>query len=244
MRPFFSYYGGKWRAAARRYAPPGRDAIVEPFAGAAGFAVRHNARRVVLVDKDPVIVGVWRYLVAVTPSELEALPDLAPGEVVDDLAVPPEARALIGFWLNRGCAYPGRRASQWMRQGASPGSFWGPAVRRRLASQLEGIRHWEVLEGDYWAAPDIEAHWFVDPPYEAAGRHYRYGSDALDYQALGAWCRTRRGRVVVCEQAGATWLPFRSVGAVRTTRRGQRSHEVVWESGSMAQVDLLGHAGG
>jgi hypothetical protein len=37
LKPFFNYYGGKWRVA-RRYAPPEHDLIIEPFAGAAGYA--------------------------------------------------------------------------------------------------------------------------------------------------------------------------------------------------------------
>ena len=40
LRPFFCYYGGKWRAAPK-YPPPEHDTIVEPFAGAAGYATRY-----------------------------------------------------------------------------------------------------------------------------------------------------------------------------------------------------------
>ena len=33
LRPFFSYYGGKWRSAVKHYPAPEFDQIVEPFAG-------------------------------------------------------------------------------------------------------------------------------------------------------------------------------------------------------------------
>ena len=48
-----------------------------------------------LCDVDPIIVGVWRYLIAVSERELRALPDLEPGQCVDDLGLCQEARWLI-----------------------------------------------------------------------------------------------------------------------------------------------------
>lgn len=44
LKPFFTFYGGKWRAAPH-YAPPEFATIVEPFAGAAGYSVRHHTKR-------------------------------------------------------------------------------------------------------------------------------------------------------------------------------------------------------
>ena len=75
------------------------------------------------------------------------------------------------------------------------------------------------------------ATWFIDPPYQNAGKHYRFGSSQLDYPALAAWCQTREGQVIVCEQGGATWLPFQVLSDVKTTRAGQRSIEVIYLQG-------------
>ena len=72
LRPFFCYYGGKWRAAPK-YPAPEHDTIVEPFAGAAGYATRYPDRKVVLVERDPVIAGLWRYLTKVSPAEIERM---------------------------------------------------------------------------------------------------------------------------------------------------------------------------
>jgi hypothetical protein len=46
LRPFWRYYGGKWRAAPR-YPRPTHDTIIEPFAGAAttGVAALLEGRR-------------------------------------------------------------------------------------------------------------------------------------------------------------------------------------------------------
>ena len=33
LRPFFGFYGGKWRDSPRHYPPPAHTRIIEPFAG-------------------------------------------------------------------------------------------------------------------------------------------------------------------------------------------------------------------
>lgn len=227
MRPFFSFYGGKWRDASR-YPEPAHCSIIEPFAGSAGYSLRHASANVTLCDLDPDLAAVWRYLVAVKAAEILRLPDIQAQESTDDLAVPEEARLLIGFWLNRGSSTSKKSPSSWMRQGVRPGSFWGTRVRNTIASQVDRIRHWKIIEGGYQKCLNVDATWFIDPPYQIAGRHYRHGSSAIDYVQLAHWCRSRRGRVIVCEAAGSSWLPFRSMGCTKTTRKAHRSSEAVW----------------
>jgi hypothetical protein len=224
LKPFFSFYGAKWRSAPH-YPPPTHRTIIEPFAGSAGYAVRHHDRAVVLVDADPIIAGLWRYLIDVSAAEVRALPSVV--EHVDEIVGPQEARWLVGFWLNKGTESPRLRPSAGMRrlQAGRPGTFWGEVIRERIASQVEQIRHWRVIEGDYSTAPDIEATWLIDPPYADKGSYYRVKFSR--YDELGAWCRTRRGQVIACEQHGATWLPFRTLDARTKSTRGV-SHEVVW----------------
>ena len=118
-----------------------------------------------------------------------------------------------------------------MRSGTRPNSYWGTTIRERIASQLQAVRHWEILYGDYNSAPDIEATWFIDPPYEIAGKLYRHGSDDIDYKALGDWCRSLRGQVMVCENVGASWLPFVPFMTAKSTpgKRGKsKSAEAIW----------------
>lgn len=234
LRPFFGYYGGKWRDAPRYYPQPAHDTIVEPFAGSAGFSLRYAARvrNVILCEIDPILIAIWRYLQRVEPKEIRRIPDLPPDGTVDDLRIPQEARWLVGFWMNRGTASPRPRPSKWMREGIRPGSFWGERVRETIASQVKAIRHWRIEECSYEKCSfDGPATWFIDPPYQQAGKYYRHGSDGIDYETLARWCRSRRGQVIVCENKGATWLPFRPLANVKTTRRGQRSKEVIWIKG-------------
>jgi len=230
LRPFFSYYGSKWAAAKRYPAPSGRT-LVEPFAGSAGYSLRYPDRAVTLVESDPVVAGVWRYLISASAERVRELPDIAPGQDLRKVGgLEASERNLIGFWLNRGVSSPRWRLSAWASgKNVSAGNFWGVRARERIASQLSAIRHWALIEGDYSAAPEADTT-FIDPPYQGRkGEHYIHGSSGLDYASLGAWARQRRGLVVVCEAAGARWLPFRSFGDLRATRGGVSS-EVVWLS--------------
>ncbi len=227
MDPFFCFYGGKWRAAPL-YPAPRFNRVIEPFAGAAGYSTRHYERDIVLVEADPVIAGLWRWLISVPAPEILALPAEVP-DTVAALGLAPGPSSLIGFWLNKGTAGPRQRPSAWMRQGLRPRSFWGVSIRARIASQVELIRHWTVIEGDFTDAPDEEATHFVDPPYAKAGVHYRVRFDR--HVELGGWCRSRRGQVIACENVGATWLPFepfRSIKANESAHGGKNSAEALW----------------
>jgi hypothetical protein len=184
---------------------------------------------VVICEEDETLLALWQWLIRVTPKEVRTLPLIRAGQTVDDLHVIPEARSLIGFWLNRGTPAPRCTPSKWMRDGLRPDSFWGETIRERVASQVESIRHWRVVQGYQHSGVEGPATWFVDPPYQRQGRYYR--RHAVDYGALAAWCGSRRGQVIVCENEGADWLPFtpfRTIkGAVGKHRSG-KSVEVLW----------------
>lgn len=236
LKPFWAYYGGKWRSAPH-YPMPSSRTIVEPFAGAAGYSTRHAHLSVHLFDADPVIAGLWDYLIHVSSVEILALPD-----VVDEVpaSLPQEARWLIGFWLNKGAATPCKSPSAWMRLGTHRDSYWGSAVRQRIAAQVGSIRHWRV-EQKSWDEIDVdgfgEATWYVDPPYVKAGKHYKHSD--VDYKALGTWCRRLPGQVMVCEAQGADWLPFqpfRVIKASPSSRGGKKSAEVLWYKDDTVRV--------
>lgn len=217
---------------ARHYPAPRYPWVVEPFAGAAGYSTWHGAQRAALVDVDPVLARLWAWLIATTAREVRGLPLIGAGQDVRTLRLPPGAQDLIAFWLNKGCTRPRRTASAWMRSGVRPGSFWGDAVRDRIASQVHRIRDWRVFLGTYRDLPDVEATWFIDPPYAGRpGSHYSFGSAKIDYADLADWCRTRRGQVIVCEAAGATWLPFKPFGTFKANHTRGVTHESVWVNG-------------
>ena len=224
LKPFLPFYGSKYRDA-KRYPSP-RGSVCEPFAGSAGYSTYFNPRAVTLVDVDPILVGVWSYLIRVTPAEVLALPDLAVGESVDSLHVPQEARWLIGFWLNRGSAQPKKTRTAFSTRTERSQLVWGLRARKRIAAQVEHIRHWRVIEGSYETAPRNAGTYFVDPPYVEKGKYYRCRLSREDYPRLAGWCLDLPGDVIVCEQHGADWLPFGPLATIKSTRG--TSAEVVY----------------
>ena len=227
----FSRYGSQDRATSR-LPPPEHETIVEALAGGAAYARRYPDRAVVLVDADPTVVEVWRYLISADPAEILALPDLPSGGSVDEMELPCDgARYLVGFWIRRGCERPRRTASRWAMSGQWPRQFWGATVRARIAAAIPRIRHWQVMQGDFAAAPiEGPATWVVDPPWQGgggAGRRYRFQVD--DYGRLAEWVTSREGQVIVLEGEGADWLPFVPLqGASTSTLTGRRKTPVVW----------------
>lgn len=222
---FFSYFGGKFMRS-RYYPEPRHSTIIEPFAGAAGYSVRHYTRNVVLYDTSPYVAGVWRYLLHASSNEILRLPLVTPGEDVRTLPIPQEAQWLIGFWINQGSAVP-KRTVGGRRSNKRAGYYatWGEPARNRLARQVDLIRHWRIYEADYREAPDIEATWFIDPPYSKHPNHYPHSIS--DYSALAEWCQLRQGQVIVCETEGATWLPFKPITTVAGTLH-RNTIEVAW----------------
>jgi hypothetical protein len=206
LRPFISYYGSKHRIG-KLYPAPRYKTVNEVFAGGAGYSLHHPTHRVNLYDLNPVICGIWNYLIAVKEEEIRALPL----KVVDltDMPIPQEAKWLIGFWLSKASARPVTKPSAWMeKEKRMSRGYWSKLVRSRIANQLKFIRHWKVHNKSYTEAPNREATWYVDPPYMGnRGKVYKFHE--INYPALGEWCLSRKGQVIACEGPDGNWLPFR-----------------------------------
>ena len=228
MKPFFTYFGGKYRASPR-YPAPIHNVIIEPFAGAAGYSVRHGANRpVVLVEKNDKVAALWKWLIEADPSTILHLPSSGFNHV-DELDVPEEAKHLIGFWLNKGTSHPCKTPSRWMRDGLRPNSFWGETIRERIASQVPLIKSWTVIHGDFSKSPEIEATWYIDPPYQLLPT--QYSTRFNEYPRLAEWCMNRYGQLIVCEGEGADWLPFEPFAKIKGlegARGGKISSEVIY----------------
>ena len=227
LRRFIPVYGGK-RSIAHPYPEPAHRQIVEPFAGGAGYSLEYPDRRVLLYDLDERVVGTWDYLIHATEAEILRIPAVVKDTEVDLVEWPQEVRWLVGWWLSRrpsGCG-PAKRAYSWDDQHAGRSNVWGEKCRARLAAQVPAIRHWRIFHGSYESigAPGAwgPSTWFVDPPYQAMGVHYRESAKRINFEALGAWCKSLPGQVIVCENDGADWLPFEPLttmtGATNRTR--------------------------
>lgn len=213
LRPFFSYFGSKWRLA-KLYPEPKHDTIIEPFAGSACYSLHYHDRNIRLYDKDPVIVGVWKYLIGASERDVLSLPQLRQGESLDEFNLSQEAKWLLGFWIGRTTSSPRRTVT---KAGASDGKGYSylNALPKRVASQLQYIRHWRIGEGSYDSVPNVAATWFIDPPYQLAGKQYVYGSKQIDYNDVALFCKSRQGQLIACENAGADWLPFKELSRLQ-----------------------------
>lgn len=212
MKPFFPFFGSKYRIA-KRYGAPRHPAVVEPFAGSATYSVYWEPKHVLLMDRDIFIVEAWRWLISASPAEVMALP--IEFETTDDLDLPAGAKYVIGFWLNKGGSHPNKKPGKWWAKYRHDGQcrVWSESARARIAGQVDKIRHWQIEQADFRQSPEEVAHWFIDPPYIVAGHKYR--GPANDYAAIAEFCRSRQGFVQVCENEGADWLPFKRFHAVR-----------------------------
>lgn len=120
---------------------------------------------------------------------------------------------------------------------------WNRRLRRRLEWVIPRVRGWRVTNLPYQnvmayvmceVERDLPTTLFVDPPYaNAAGRAYR--TNDVNYSTLGQWCQQcvdNGSQVIVCENEGATWLPFAPLTTKRvgfnTKHRKTNVGEVVW----------------
>lgn len=254
--PMFKGFGSKARSS-KHYPPPRFDTIYGCFAGTAGYERRYTDRQVFLFDIDPALIALWRWLIVADPAEILALPHetLVVGQDIRTLGLRPEAAELIRRWQRTG------RATSWTVSSFNhivkvdletgkpvwlPGpvpngtvgkntGMWHPNTRAYLAHAVTTIRHWHAYCMSY---KDIPVHlaapgtWFIDPPYQHVRGGYDY--DLVDYEHLAWWVKRLPGQVIVCEQEGADWLPFRpccEVSGMRGKMRGvagARSREVIW----------------
>ena len=110
-------------------------------------------------------------------------------------------------------------------------SFEGVNVERdlkRIAKTLFKIRHWKIIHGSYEDLENVEATWFIDPPYKFGGEHYKESSKNLDFAELGKWCKSRNGQVIVCENTKADWLPFLPMKEMSGSKH--KTIEAIWSN--------------
>jgi len=193
------YYYGRKKQIVRYYPQPKYNTIIEPFAGAAAYSFHHNAasRRVILVEKDQKVADIWTWLIHdATLSDIQSLPILRPGERSTEFLHIIHAATKMAFAFKKIKVTP-ILARNW------------EISKRVFAKHLHEVKHWEIICGDYTLSPEVEATWFIDPPYQGEpGMGYRYSSAKLDYSKLANWALSRKGDIICCEGGGASYLPF------------------------------------
>jgi 16S rRNA G966 N2-methylase RsmD len=209
----FPYFGRKGRSA-RLYPCPRFPLVIEPFAGSLSYTLHHRPNSAIGIEQDDRVVALWHRMLEVTGMELPP----AVGSKTNDLLV--KVASYSEHALTSGeMTVTSRMIRDWT------------VIHQRAALAAPWARsHVQYFAGTYANAPDVEATWFIDPPYQRANRRgYLFGADKIDYDHLAAWVMSRKGQVIVCEQDGADWLPFTRL-ADFATHRGAISREVIWTS--------------
>lgn len=194
------YYYGRKKQIAKYYPAPMFDAIIEPFAGSAAYSLHGNnwQKEVTLIDLSHDCIEVWNYLKQASLSDIEQLPDVKEGDLLNNLKLSNAEQLLISFHIRPGCVSIRNKVGKFSR--------WD-AGKRYILQNLHKIKHWNIIHGDYQLAENKKATWFIDPPYLKAGKHYT--EQFKTHQELGQWCLERDGQVIVCEGAEhGNWLPF------------------------------------
>jgi len=217
----FYYYGRKEKIFSY-YPKPKYDTIIEPFAGSAAYSMNYYERNVILIEKDKKIADLWQYLINVSPDEILSLPILNKGESLNEEKynyLNNNQKTLIGFFLNPGSAQPKK----------SPAKFcaWNEKNRLKLSNDVLKVKHWQIINGDYTEADNIDATWFIDPPYQGnGGKYYKHGNKDFDYESLKDWVLLRNGQVIVCENSEANWMDFKPL--VQIQGQKHKTTEVIF----------------
>ena len=197
----FSYYGSKSKIV-KYYPEPKYDTIIEPFAGSARYSLLYCEHSVILNDIYQTIYQIWDYLInKATKEDIQSIPEITRDISTKNLNISDDIRTLMGFMVGEGRYTPGYKYSPW--------SFRDKEITRcknRILKDLDCIKHWQVFCKDYTDLENIEATWFIDPPYQHGGKYY--AKNKINYNELADWCLSRRGQVIVCENMKADWLPF------------------------------------
>jgi site-specific DNA-adenine methylase len=230
------YYYGRKEKVFKYYPTPKYDTIIEPFAGSAVYSLKNFNKNIIILDKDEKIINIWNYLKLATSDEILSLPLLTNGQSLNDEEfqnLNTVQKDLISFFTNPSSAQPKRSVGKF--------NIWHEKNRKRLSEDVNKIRHWQILLGDYHDIPNQNATWFIDPPYQGnGGKYYKHGNKNINYNELSEWAQSRNGQVIVCENSEANWLPFRPLKQLQGQRH--KTVEVIWEKdfiNNQMSLDLL-----
>lgn len=228
----FSYYGGKSKVITH-YPPPKYPIIIEPFAGSACYSCKYGLDRDVwLNDKYDVIYKIWKYIINSDEERIRNLPDIKRGDDIRKIDwINDEEKFLLGFCCSNGIARPNNIVTTYADKTAYPksDSRWRPhttwqLTRQRILKNVSKIRNWKITNLDYKELPDIEATWFIDPPYQHGGKYYI--ENKINYNEIRDWVLKKRGQVIVCENSKADWLPFKPLKEMHGQR--YKTLEMIW----------------
>jgi site-specific DNA-adenine methylase len=217
----FSYFGAKQKLV-KLYPEPHYPLVIEPFAGSAAYSLLHKPQQVWINDFNPRVKAAWDWIRQATPEQVAAIPEPKMGDYLTNYRLPPGLRVLMAMAVNRGKADACYKITSWCK----PTDI--RRLKERLLAECPLIRHWKVTKEDYKDIPNQEATWFVDPPYQKSGHNYSFSLPKGEYKKLAEWCKSRKGQVIVCEEEGDRWLPFKRLAEITAGVSKRRYTEMFW----------------
>jgi hypothetical protein len=148
----FYYYGRKGRAAST-YPAPEYSVVIEPFAGSMAYSLHWQPPSAMGIERDSKVHALWHRLVNMSAEEIETFP--AP--VLGKRAIDPWYLQAVSSKDKLSVRY--RTVNEFM-------IVHFERQRRLALKRLDYARTVLYALGDYRQAPDIEATWFIDPPYQ------------------------------------------------------------------------------
>ncbi|MDR0792323.1 MAG: hypothetical protein LBE82_03370 [Chitinophagaceae bacterium] len=222
------YYYGRKKQIAKHYPAPNFETIIEPFAGSAAYSLFQNywKKNVILIEKDPKVASIWNWLInTATADDIKNLPDLKVGEKSSEFLHIVHAATKMAFHFKTIKVTPVLERN------------W-EISRRVFAENLYKIKHWQIINDDYTAAPNIQATWFIDPPYKGEpGLGYKFSSKLIDYGKLSEWALTRKGEIIFCEGEYGDYLPFKQLLELKGVA-GKSSKEMIFYKTTVKQKQI------
>ncbi len=217
----WSYYGTKKRIA-KHYPHPQHDTIIEPFCGAAQYSLYGSnwKKNVLINDKYNIVYLLWDFLInKASEKDILSLPNLKHGDNVDDFNLSDEEKWLMGFCINSASSQPKKTVAKY--------NSWNHS-KMDIAKNLYKVKHWSIISVSYDEISNMEATWYIDPPYQYGGEWYHstVSNKHIDFDALSVYCKERKGQIIVCENSKADWMDFKPL----VTMNGQlhTTTEVMW----------------
>ncbi len=216
--PLFKWFGSKW-LSSRLYPPPEHDDIFEPFAGSAGYSLRHHEKKIHIWESNDQLLELWRWLIeiATTALILEIPVEIDEGTDIRTLGLSRGQELLLKHWQRTNNVGDCWTVSPW---GNKPGQ-WTANTRARVADDHHAVKHWKLEQ----IRPERPGTYFLDPP-NIYNYRYRF-KEAFDHAGLVKKIAMipPKSQIIVCEAACQKtgrvpdYLPFQPFGSRITSRR-------------------------
>jgi hypothetical protein len=220
--PLFKWFGSKW-LSSKTLPKPNHTSIVEPYAGGAGYSLRHSERKVIIWDEDPNLQVLWPWLIQASRADILGIPiEIEEGTDIRTLGLTVGQQMLLKHWQRTNNCGDCWTISPWGN------GQWTANTRARIAFEVGAIQHWR-FESPNWNCERTT--YFLDPPYLYNYR-YRTGMPEFDFSKMveNVHSVSRSSQIIVCEAICPKtnripdYLPFTFFGNRITSRRKQNEH--------------------